>query len=236
MPNGGFAARCQALTTDSTSQCKRPASEGKKVCSMHGAGNRTQVESGEKKKPGRPITHGLYSNQPGKSISELAELVRELEVDLDNTDKEMAILKAVLWKALRGAEDYQGSEADLKKILEELAKITPEVVSNPLDLATILTKFEKAAQLVGRLESFYISLTVLAEKVIKASHTRADITVKLAQEKALDLFVKLVGFIRNAVWDTIDDHDLLDKFEIKLRKIALDNGIVISKDDRRDVN
>jgi hypothetical protein len=232
IPNGAKAPRCQATNKRDGLQCGSPAVVGYDKCKMHGAGTRKRVKAGIKKDPGKRPEYALYgkTEREKMSVSELAALVDSLELSLDNSDRELTQLKAVLWKVIKQEEKFTSYEDDLENILEELVKVAAETyVGDPVGLNIIVDKFMKAAQLVDKLSNYYNLVAFHAEKIIKASKDRADTRAKLAHEKALENFTILCGFIQEAVWDVIDDSDKLDLFEDKLEKIYLDNGIVLEK-------
>lgn len=69
MPKGGVAQRCQRVKRDG-GQCAKPAWTDYRVCSSHGAGYATREAAGERQRPGRPITTGVYSSVPTRSYAD----------------------------------------------------------------------------------------------------------------------------------------------------------------------
>lgn len=77
----GDVPRCQAKNR-AGNQCARPARNGSRVCSMHGAGTRKREEEGTRQNPETaPITHGLTA-QP-ETLDKWEGLNRTLQERID---------------------------------------------------------------------------------------------------------------------------------------------------------
>jgi hypothetical protein len=59
--DAGVAKQCSATCKATGERCRRAARIGYDVCSVHGAGTKVRETNLEKRSPGRPIVHGLYS-------------------------------------------------------------------------------------------------------------------------------------------------------------------------------
>lgn len=66
----GRAKQCSATCKATGEQCRRAAREGYPTCSVHGAGTAIREASGERRPPGRPIEHGLYSKHLPESMKD----------------------------------------------------------------------------------------------------------------------------------------------------------------------
>lgn len=229
-PNGGVMPRCQALSKRSGTQCRNPAVQGSDKCRMHGGGNRRQAEAGLRRPVGRPPIHGLYSRRGMKQVHELMAEVEGLGLDLDDTDRELMTLKAVLWFLLEQAQDFQGVQAELGQALAAATGVLDAAPSRGDeargDLETMtLTEarqvardLARAERLLGHIESWSLRLTEAAAKVITMVKVRAETRGKLAEARALAHFAELATAIRNIVWDIVPDAELLDVFEGRLRR------------------
>lgn len=175
MPDGK-TPRCQAVAR-SGKQCGRPATTGYDVCSVHGAGTRKRVQKGEKRPPGRPAVHGLYSERVQATLRALYEEVVAMG-DLDSTDREVAMLKAVLWYLLEQAEAFRRREEALEALFSRLEE-DPKA-------ASLLPRVER---LMREVQGYLDRLSEAAMRVVSAARMRADITAKTAQAKAAQALV-----------------------------------------------
>ena len=213
--NGRTARRCQARTRQG-SQCTQPARSGFEVCWKHGAGSRKREEAKEKRPVGRPPVHGLYSQAGMLSIHELMQQVLALETDLDNTDKELALLKAALWHLLNQAVTFQAHATTVDKLLSDLQNIRLDATDSA-SLSLLKENQQLTLRLMQELRWWSTHLTDAALKVITAAKARADTRVKLAESKALEHFTTLITAVRKILWELLDEEQL-DVFEDRLRK------------------
>jgi hypothetical protein len=208
MPHGGHALRCKA-TNRAGRQCGRPARKGYNVCGKHGAGFQAREARGEKRPPGRPPTHGLYSRAGKQGIQDLMRHVDELDAELDNSDYELKLLKATLWYMLEQTDRYATQTDTLDELLRGLHQRN---FANPAELHELNQALRSIDRIVGMLDGYTGRLMDGGFRIITAIKNRAETRAKLAETRALETLVRLATTIRNIVWDS------LDVFEDRLRR------------------
>jgi hypothetical protein len=221
MPRGGVAARCQRVKRDG-GQCKKPARAGYRICSSHGAGYATREQAGERKKPGRPVTHGIYSTQPTRSFAECHAEVASLEDALTSSDRDLIALKSVLVMKLAELEAHAPKVQEMETTLETL---TAEAERMDFDNLTPETAMNFVAQLAGvlrpvsRLSTLVSQVTDTAVKSITASKTRSETRAKLAEAEGLEVFLRLLAVQRRIVHElAADDQNHIESYEAELRR------------------
>lgn len=228
IPNGGSAARCQAVNRQG-SQCGKPARQGFQACGSHGAGYAKREESGQRQPVGRPVTHGLYSRVALKDLQALREQVAALETDLSNTDGELINAKSVVWFLLTQAETMNKKATMLEAALEaveatlEAAVVTRDGEPGEGELSAAQARQIAAGLVAGNkllagIASWTDRLLEGNVKVIGAVKTRAEIRARLAEEEAVQHFVELAKRITGIVWSLAPDDEWIDSYESRLRR------------------
>ena len=105
-----FQRRCGAKTKAGT-PCRQWAVRGRTRCRMHGGGSPGRERRGERKRPGRPPTHGAYSEQARRDLRQAMEDFRE-DPDVGQIEGEIAYLKLRL-QALTGKAEGPDDDAVL---------------------------------------------------------------------------------------------------------------------------
>lgn len=220
-PTGGQARRCQARNRTGE-QCKAPARGGFQVCARHGAGTRAREERGERKPAGRPIVHGLYSQKGLLDIQQLGQEILALEADLDNTDGELALLKATASYLLAQADQFKDKGERLQSLVGTLLDQEAQArAAHDLAAALELAHGARAAQNLHReVESFISRLSDILLRIINAVKLRAETRAKTAEAKALETFLGLCSRIRELNLELMDA-DTLDVWEERLRREVL---------------
>lgn len=218
MPRGGVAPRCKRVKRNGE-QCAKPARRGFSVCSSHGAGYRTKEVAGERKKPGRPVTHGTYSLTPTRSYSEAAEEVASLEDILTSSDSALIALKATLVYELGRLDALTPDVGRFEDSLEAFVADVAELDTDPLTPA-------EGRQLAREFASWLGPLTALdravgrvsdtATKSIVAHKTRAETSAKLAETEGLAVFMQLNSVQRAIFHALAPDKELTDAYESAL--------------------
>lgn len=231
--NGALMPRCQALAKKTGQQCTQVARKGYKVCRLHGAGTKKREVSGEKRPPGRPPITGLYSAKGRTDIQDLAETVYETEGALENSDRDLAVLKATLWFLTNQSETFLGKAVDFETSAELMtgvletyvvakpgkdAETTGRGEMTPEDAKTIGRHIATCYKLLSQVDSYVRTLADTATKVITAHKTRAEISAKLAETKALETFAHYVQLNRGIVAELAPDDAFLDAYEARLRR------------------
>lgn len=229
----GLARRCQHWDPEK-GQCKGVALKGELFCRHHLPGGKppkkpqsgregakdagkTPLEAHPPAPPPRYV-HGLYSEAAGRSIREIAEEILRLEGELDNTDRELAILKGALVWLLDQAQAWQEKARELDRILEGLASLSPE---KPEELRMVAEALRQGARLQEGIASWTDRLMEAAMRVINAAKQRAETRAKLAEARALEQFVKLTQAVRDILWDLVPE-DVLNAFEERLQREVLE--------------
>lgn len=238
LPTGQQARRCQHVDP-ARGQCRMPAKRGELFCRHHlaqapqgarGAGKeegrareaRAALEAAERARTA-PIRHGLYTEAAGRSIREIAEAILRLEADLDNTDRELAVLKATLHWLLGRAEDFQQKAEALGELLARLEGLRP--TEDPQALRALAEDLRLASRLQTDLAAWTDRLMDAAVRVVNAAKARAETRAKLAEARALEQFVRLVQAVRDILWDLLPE-ETLALFEDRLQREVLESARV----------
>ena len=221
LPNGGKALRCQA-TNRSGKRCARPASKDYKVCSMHGVGTKKRVLNCKRKRPGRPVEHGLYSKEGRKTLLELRDIYLDNLEELDNTNKEFANLKAIFQYNLNQEQLYLDYEAELESLILNLN-------ANGLDEDTN-TALQNAERLLDKVLAWRSRMTASAYRVICAANVRANINNRLAESIATGVCMELTDKARRIVWDFLEPAEI-DMFEARLQAELFGPNAINLKED-----
>jgi chromosome segregation ATPase len=228
--NGGVTPRCHARSKGSGEQCKKPARRGYGVCSSHGAGTAKREAAGERKNPGRPVTHGLYSKTSTTSLQALREEVAALETDLDDTDGEMTTLRAILWFLLEQAERFSTKAETLETALEavegtlEAAVIVKDGAPTGTGELTVAQARQLGGQLaqghklIAEISSWTAKLLESNFRYVIAVKARAETASRLAQTKAVEAFLRLAQLNRNLIHELAPNVEFLDAYELRLQK------------------
>lgn len=220
MPNGGFALRCQRVKKDAA-QCKKPARTGYRVCGSHGAGYAKRERAGERKKPGRPVTHGIYSNTPTRSYAEAMEEVAQLEGILTNSDRALIALKAVLVYQLGQldglAPETNQLEGDMEAYVAEAAELNTEPLT-PTEARRLARQFAGWLRPLSKIDKAVNRVSDTAPKVFAAHKARAETEAKLAEARGLEAFVTLNQTQRAIIHALTPDRGMIDAYEDALRR------------------
>lgn len=232
--NWALMPRCQALAKKTGRQCIQVARQGYKVCRLHGAGTKKREASGEKRPPGRPPITGLYSAQGRVDIQDLAEEVYRIEGALENSDRDLAVLKATLWFLTNQSEVFLGKATEFETSAELMSgvlesyvvvrpgkdgdKTTGRSEMTPEDAKTIGRHITTCYKLLAQIDSYVHTLADTATKTISAHRVRAEVAAKLAETKALETFSRYVQLNRGIVAELAPDDAFLDAYEARLRR------------------
>lgn len=230
-PNGGTARRCQAFRGDGT-QCAKPARKGFATCASHPSDLEQAVREDDRRGPGRPPSHGLYSRSGLTNIRELRDEVSTLELDLDDTDEELRTIKAVLWHLLTQAEKYQEKTVMLETALTAIENVLEDAAivhkgvpgEGELSVAQarqLGVQLATGYRLVSEIDGWTAQLLESNLRAILAVKMRAETTAKLAERKSVEAFAGLAGQITRIIWELAPDSDWLDVYEDRLRRDIL---------------
>jgi hypothetical protein len=252
-PNGGEAPRCQAVKRDGT-QCGAPARKGYRVCARHGAGftPRPATATQRERKPGgrhhpkrvaginrkqRPEyagTSGRIGRNSQAGRRKIAEVVAELEaaqVDLDDSDGEMRVLRGTLAFLLGQADVHEGALDKITGVYAVLERTLTHQTLEPVEARAIGQAMQSADRLLGRSESWVRALLDASRFIVKASKERAETKAKVAEARALETLTKYIHVLRGILWDTISEEEL-DVIEGRLvREIFAPNGLELEGRD-----
>jgi hypothetical protein len=226
-PNGGEAPRCQAVKRDGT-QCGAPARKGYRVCARHGAGltPRPATATQRERKPGgRPPTHGLYSKAGRRKIAEVVAELEAAQIDLDDSDGEMRVLRGTLAFLLGQADVHEGALDKITGVYAVLERTLTHQTLEPVEARAIGQAMQSADRLLGRSESWVRAVLDAARFVVKASKERAETRAKVAEARALETLTKYIHVLRGIMFDSLDEEQL-DVIEGRLvREVFLPNGL-----------
>jgi hypothetical protein len=227
VPNGGRARRCQALLSNGTKQCSRPASEGFETCSVHGAGKRSRVERGERKAPGRPLEAGLYSKQEMRELWDVLAEVQTLQVDLDKTDEELMLMKATIQWLLNQSGRVQANLDAAGELFDGAISSIEKGITTTEELVGVLDKLTSCSRLLNTPMSYADKMSDHAYKVINATKTRVETRAKMAEAEALENLVTLTQAVRRILHDIMDDPTKLEILEERLeREVFVANKLI----------
>ena len=233
-PNGGTAPRCQGHKKNGD-QCAAPARRGFTVCSRHGAGMRAREESGVRKpvSGGGRMTHGLYSKAGRRKIAEVVAELEAAQVDLDDSEGEMRVLRGTLAFLLGQADIHEAAADKIGGVYAVLERTLSHQTLEPVEARAIGQAMQSADRLLGRSESWVRALLDASRYIVKASKERAETRAKVAEERALETLTKFVHVIRGVLWDVLDEEQL-DVLEGRLvREVFAPNGLDL--EDRASV-
>lgn len=234
LPSGGTAARCQATVKSTGLQCGKPATKSFKVCASHGSGYPKKVRAGKKLDPrdagflgasagraeaerrrGSAIAGRVYTKAIDESMLELLALD-----DHDNTDMELAGVRAVFWKLIEGSQAQESAARELALLLKEFSRVRP---SN-LEETKALRKLIKTVSTLQLNFTHYLERVQKAGlNVVKVVEKRASTRVKGLQVRLLEEFGRWVIHIRDALYEACRDPRVIDAFERELRTRVLDH-------------
>jgi hypothetical protein len=231
-PNGGAAARCQTVKRDGA-QCGAPARKGMRVCARHGGGLAAREASGERKRVagGRPPMHGLYSKAGRRRIAEVVAELEAAQVDLDNSDGEMRVLRATLAHLLGQADVHEKAEDVVGGVFAVLERTLSHQTLDPAEARVIANAMTAADRLLGRTESWVRAVLDAARFLVKASRERADTRAKVAEARALETLTRYIHVLRGILHDSVSEEQL-DIIEGRLvREIFAPNGLELPDRD-----
>lgn len=211
--NGRTARRCQARAKRSGTQCKRPASAGYNVCHVHGAGTHKRLKEGTRKLPGRPVTHGLYSDRT-RTLPELTGEILTLEHDLNDTDRDMAANKAIAISLLHLVPNVEQLAERVQLALEQDPALSLEEKVN------ILRDVLRAEGMMLRLHGVH------ARNILSGKH-RAETMVKLGETRVLEVIGQIVPVMKGILMDMLDEDRYEAFFERFRREVLGPNGIKV---------
>jgi hypothetical protein len=145
-PQDAPSWQCTARSRRSGKRCKRPATTGYKVCSMHGSGTRKRVVEGKRKPPGRPVTTGTGADPDRTRYGELDEMVESWRSDpeLRLPEKRLALMQSLLDIATKR---FKAGEIDEEKLLGQTALVVS--VLNKTNWTEFRNSLKAAVALVG---------------------------------------------------------------------------------------
>jgi len=232
MPKGGRAPRCQALKKDGT-QCGAVATAGFDVCWKHGSGSPKRVAEGRAKDPrvGRPLVHGLYSKRASTHLREVIAALDEAQIEMDDSDAEIKVAKAVLAFTIDRADDIQGAASGLPEQIEDFRAALSGAIMEPGDFRQAYAFLRGLTSTVGMLDSWTTKVAGLALEIVKATKARAETKAKLAQAEALDTIRTFALAVRHIVWDLLPEEQF-DVYEDRLRReVFAPNGLILEAGD-----
>jgi len=225
-PNGGVARRCQALRR-AGGQCGAPARRGYSVCVRHGVGlpSREREQALDRRPRGRPIVHGLYSRAGRRKIADVVAELEAAEVDLDNSDGELRVLRATLAFLLGQADVHEEGGDRVRRTHALLERTLSHQVLEAADAAVIGRAMGEANRLLGQTESWVRALLDAARFIVKAAKERSETRAKVAEARALETLTRFIHVLRGILWDVLDAEQL-DVIEGRLvREIFAPNGL-----------
>ena len=224
MPNGGTTPRCQALKRGG-GQCAAPARKGYRVCARHGAGLTPTEKPRERRAGGRPVEHGLYSRVGRRKIAEVVAELEAAQVDLDDSDGEMRVLRGTLAFLLGQADLHEAAADKIGGVYAVLERTLTHQTLEPVEARAIGQAMQSADRLLGRTESWVRAVLDAARFLVKASKERAETRAKVAEARALEVLTKYIHVLRAILWDALDAEQL-DVIEGRLmRDIFIPNGL-----------
>jgi hypothetical protein len=231
-PNGGAARRCQAMRRDG-GQCGAPARRGYSVCVRHGAGlpSREREQALDRRPRGRPIVHGLYSRAGRRKIAEVVAELEAAQIDLDNSDSEMRVLRGTLSFLLGQADVHEKAEDVVGGVFAVLERTLSHQTLDPAEARVIANAMTAADRLLGRTESWVRAVLDAARFLVKASRERADTRAKVAEARALETLTRYIHVLRGILHDSVSEEQL-DIIEGRLvREIFAPNGLELPDRD-----
>jgi hypothetical protein len=226
IPNGGVAHRCQAMRR-AGGQCGAPARRGYSVCVRHGAGlpSREREQAVARRPRGRPIVHGLYSRAGRRKIAEVVAELESAQIDLDDSDGEMRVLRATLAFLLGQADVHEGALDKITGVYAVLERTLSHQTLDPVEARAIGQAMQSADRLLSRSGSWVRAILDASRFLVKASKERAETRAKVAEARALEVLTKYIHVLRGIMLDSLDEEQL-DVIETRLlREVFLPNGL-----------
>ena len=245
MPNGGRAARCHATSKRTGLQCNAPVTTGFPVCKSHGAGTHKRVKSGQRYDP-RDAGHvgaGPHITVPqavrqrsaatqsdaqrraseqriavyDSSIDHGTQRLLALE-DPDNTDVELAAVRAVMWKLIEHSRTEEATQVELERLQRELSRA---VIATPDDRKQLERLMKQIKPLHRRVSHYLERVQRAGVAVVKVVDSRSKTRVRSLQVKLLEEFGRWVLLLRECLWEASRDQRVIDKFEREVRERVL---------------
>ena len=218
-------------------QCGAPARRGYSVCVRHGAGlpSREREQAIDRRPRGRPTVHGLYSKRGRRRIAEIVAELEAAQVDLDDSEGEMRVMRGVLAYLLGQADIHEDAADTIGGVMRTLERTMTQQMLEPAEAAAVGRAMANADRLLGRSESWVRALLDASRFIVKASRERSETRAKVADARALETLTKFVHVIRNVLWETLDEEQL-DVLEGRLmREVFIPNGLEMpDRDDQLD--
>lgn len=219
MPNGGTATRCQRVKKDGL-QCAKPARREFTVCSSHGAGYRSREAAGERRKPGRPVTHGAYSLTPTRSYAEAAEELAQLEDALTNSDNALLALKALLVYQLGQLDALAPRTNQLENDMGTYVSEIAELDATPLNLTEgrrLAREFASWLKPLTKIDRAVDRVADTAPRIFAAHKARAETASKLAEAEGTTYALKIIEIARGIAHELFDPA-LAETYELALKR------------------
>ena len=215
-PTGGVAPRCQRIKRNGE-QCRNPARTAFRVCAKHGAGTHHREQAGERRRTGRPPTHGLYTAKGARQIADIVAELEGMKVDLDDSDGEMRVLRATLAYLLGQAPRHEAANATIDRTYVLLKEAAEAQVLTPAEGAALGGSMAEARRLLIANRSWATQIIDACRIIVSAAKCRAETNSKVAEKRAIESLLKLVHMLRHILWDVLDE-DQLDVVEDRLRR------------------
>ncbi|MCS7080467.1 MAG: hypothetical protein NZ585_10545 [Chloracidobacterium sp.] len=218
----GRPPRCQRIKRNGE-QCRNPAVRGLNVCPRHGAGFRSRVRAGKKKDPTTAaVKHRLYSNIQYDNIYTLIDRIEESLSRDGHTDRELAVVKALLEEALTVYSCFWDTPERLEPLINALEEELGRCLEarEPVEAVRVREDIHKAEHLLRTFTAYLDRVGTLAARIITLEKQRAETRARLAETKALEQFVLYIGKAR-ALFHRIATAEQMELLEELLRRELL---------------
>ena len=138
--------------------------------------------------------------------------------DPDNTDVELAAVRAVMWKLIEHSGTEEAARVELERLQRELSRAAIATPDDRKQLERLMKQIKSSHRRV----SHYLERVQRAGvAVVKVVDSRSKTRVRSLQVKLLEEFGRWVLLLRECLWEASRDQRVIDKFEREVRERVL---------------
>ena len=138
--------------------------------------------------------------------------------DPDNTDVELAAVRAVMWKLIEQSGVEDAARLELEHLQRELSRA---IIATPDDRRQLERLMKQIKSLHRRVSHYLERVQRAGVAVVKVIESRSKTRVWSLQVKLLEEFGRWVLLLRDCLWEALRNQKEIDKFEREVRERVL---------------